>query len=73
MAKKKNRSKGVENKIESYFAKHVFANSFFHVCAGLGLGALLTHTLFDPHPVRWAFVFLGISALEHYWAWKTRG
>lgn len=74
MPKKKHKTqKGVEGRIEGYFSRHVFANSFFHLCAGIGLGALLTHALFDPHPIRWAVGFIAVAAFGHYWAWKTRG
>ncbi|OGH12478.1 MAG: hypothetical protein A2857_02355 [Candidatus Levybacteria bacterium RIFCSPHIGHO2_01_FULL_36_15] len=59
-------------KIEKYFTKHVYANSLTHLAVGLGLGVLLTHTMFDPHPLRFGVLFLGLGLLGHAYAYQSK-
>jgi hypothetical protein len=56
-------------KAEKYFSKHVYINSLTHFAAGLGIGALLTHTLFDPHPVRIGLILIALAVLGHLYAY----
>lgn len=52
-------------KIESFLKVHTNYNSFIHILVGVGIGILLTHSLFDPHPIRWGFLFLAVGILGH--------
>lgn len=53
------------SKTEKFFSKHVYYNSFIHVLAGVGIGAVLTYPVFGPHPVRWGVVLIGLAVLGH--------
>ncbi|HVZ67599.1 MAG TPA: hypothetical protein VG917_05070 [Patescibacteria group bacterium] len=57
-------------KAEKYFSKNPAYNAAVHALGGIGLGILLTHLAFDPHPVRWAALFIGLALLGHYLAYK---
>lgn len=52
-------------KVENYFSKHVSFNSAVHLLAGIGIGVLLTHPLFDGHTVRFGLAFLALGLLGH--------
>jgi len=56
-------------KISRYFSKHVFVNSFVHIVIGAGLGVLLTHGIFDPHPVRFGIIFLVLGVVGYIYAY----
>lgn len=51
-----------------FFAKNPHFNSLVHVCAGMGIGFLLTYPVAGEHPVRWGVAFLVLAALGHLWA-----
>lgn len=59
-------------KVEKYFSRHIYQNSFFHVMVGIGFGILLTHDFFDPHPLRYGVGFLLIGALGHVFAYTNK-
>lgn len=59
-------------KVEKYFSKHVYLNSFVHVVTGLGLGILLTNGFFNPHPLRYGLFFLVLGALGHLVAYSGK-
>ncbi|MBI2074699.1 MAG: hypothetical protein HYT83_02555 [Candidatus Levybacteria bacterium] len=59
-------------KIEKYFSKHVYLNSFSHIMIGLGLGALLTNDFLNPHPVRYGLIFFVVGALGHLYAYVSK-
>ena len=60
----------MESKIEKYFSKHIVFTATIHAIGGIGLGALLTHVWFDPHPVRYGLLFLGIALAGHIYAYR---
>lgn len=56
--------------MDKYFSKHTIFNATVHTVAGIGIGALITGPLLDPHPVRWGLTFLLIAVLGHvYTMW----
>jgi len=59
------------DKVEKYFEKHTAFNSVVHILAGVGFGGLLTHTIFDPHPVRFAAFFVLLAALGYWYAYDN--
>lgn len=59
----------MESKIEKYFSKHPIYNSVIHLLGGIGIGILLTHPFFDPHPVRYGVLFVALSLLGHVYAY----
>lgn len=59
-------------KINKYFSKHVYLNSIFHVVGGIGIGVLLTHPYFDPHPLRYGIILLLVGLLGHGYAYISK-
>ena len=53
-----------------YLSVHPSYNAWVHILAGIGFGFLLTYPLAGNHPVRWAVVFLVLSALGHLYAMR---
>ena len=56
-------------RIEKYFAKHVYFNSFAHLVVGVGIGALITNSFLNPHPVRYGIALITIGVLFHAYAY----
>jgi len=48
-----------------YFKNHVEYNAVVHVLGGIGLGILIASPLAQPHPIRWALIFITISIAGH--------
>lgn len=59
-------------KTEKYFAKHVWFNSLTHLIGGVGIGALLTNSFFNPHPLRYGVVLLVVALLFHAYAYYQK-
>lgn len=57
----------------SYFSKHVEFNAAVHAVGGIGVGILIAGPMANPHPVRWAAVFLIISLVGHLYALNGHG
>lgn len=57
------------NRIEKYFSRHVTFNAVIHAVGGLGVG-ILVHSYFNPHPVRYGLLLLGIALLGHLYAYR---
>lgn len=51
-----------------YFKNHIEVNAFVHLLGGIGLGILVASPFANPHPVRWALIFLALSLLGHLYA-----
>ena len=60
----------MESKIEKYFSKHPIYNALIHALGGIGIGALLTNTWFNPHPIRFGILFLILAGIGHIYAYK---
>ncbi len=58
----------LRKKVISYLKLHAEFNAFIHALGGIGVGILIASPLANPHPVRWALVFLGISLAGHLYA-----
>lgn len=56
-------------RIEKYFVKHVYANSFAHIIAGVGIGALITNSFLNPHPVRYGITLIAVGLLFYVYAY----
>jgi hypothetical protein len=56
-------------KIEKYFSKHVYLNSLGHLIGGVGIGALLTNSFLNPHPVRYGIALIVVAVLFHVYAY----
>ena len=52
--------------------KHPHYNAIIHGFVGAGLGVLATHTVFDPHPLRWGLILLAIGLLGHLYPLMTK-
>ena len=61
----------MNKKVQKYFSKHVYTNALTHAAAGIGMGIYLTHPLFDPHPLRFAALFVGLAALGYFYIYLT--
>lgn len=48
-----------------YFKNHPEYNACVHVLGGIAIGILIAVPLTFPHPLRWAFVFGGLSIAGH--------
>ncbi|MCL5435123.1 MAG: hypothetical protein M1405_01920 [Patescibacteria group bacterium] len=59
-------------KIEKYFAKHVYFNSLAHLIGGIGIGALITNSFLNPHPVRYGLALLVLALLFHVYAYYQK-
>lgn len=59
-------------RIEKYFAKHVYINSFAHLVAGVGIGALITNGFLNPHPLRYGIALITIGVLFHVYAYYQK-
>lgn len=59
-------------KIEKYFSQHPTVNALSHLLVGLGIGALLTHSVFDPHPVRYGLFFLVLGGMGHLYVYLNK-
>lgn len=59
-------------RIENYFKNHTTYTAFVHILVGVGIGILLTHTAFDPHPLRWGLIFLLAGVLGHLYPLLNR-
>ena len=55
---------------EKYFSKNPRFNAVVHALGGLGVGVLLTNVAFNPHPVRWAALFILLALLGHWYAYR---
>jgi len=55
----------LSSQAEKYFKKHTAYNSWAHGFGGIGVGILLARPIAASHPVRWAVIFLAISAGMH--------
>lgn len=55
---------------KKYMSQHLEFNAVVHALGGIGLGILLTHLAFDPHPVRWAAFFILLAIAGHLYAMK---
>ncbi len=58
-------------KSNTYFKKNPEYNSFVHALGGIGIGILIASPFANPHPVRWALIFLGLSLIGHIYAWMS--
>ena len=56
----------------TYFSKHVEFTATTHLLGGIGIGILIASPLANPHPVRWAFVFLALSIAGHLYTLTTK-
>ncbi|MCL5434858.1 MAG: hypothetical protein M1405_00515 [Patescibacteria group bacterium] len=56
-------------KIEKYFSKHVYVNSFAHLLIGVGVGILITNSFVNPHPLRYGLALVAIGVLIHFYAY----
>ena len=52
-------------KVYTYFSKHPAYCASVHFLGGVGLGILLTHTLIDPHTMRWGLGLIALAILGH--------
>lgn len=59
-------------KIMKYFSKHPSVNALSHLSAGVGIGVLLTHVFFDPHPMRWGLFFIALGVAGHLYAYMSK-
>ena len=57
---------------EKYFSKHVWFNSLTHVIAGVGIGALITNSFLNPHPLRYGVTLLVVALLFHVYAYVQK-
>jgi hypothetical protein len=60
-------------KIKKYMVKHPMYNAINHFLAGLGVGSLLVHPFFDPHPVKYGLALIVIAILGHVYIFTTKG
>lgn len=58
-------------KIKKHFTKHVFFNGGINFLGGIGIGVLLTRSVFDPHPIRNAFIMIGIAVLGYFYSYVS--
>ncbi len=58
-----------DNQAMEYFKKHPVYLASVHFIGGVGLGILIAHPVFSPHPVRWGVAFIGLAAIGHLYAW----
>jgi hypothetical protein len=61
-----------KNVVESYFKRNPQFNSLVSLCAGVGLGILLTHTVVDPHPLRWGLGLVVLGAIGYAYPWALK-
>lgn len=66
------RKSQVKSAVESYFKKNPAYNSVVHLLIGAGFGILLTHTVIDPHPMRWGLGLIILGALGHLYPWAMK-
>jgi len=59
-------------RIEKYFAKHVYFNTLTHLIGGIGIGALITNSFLNPHPLRYGAALLAIALLFHAYAYYQK-
>ena len=55
----------------AYLSKYPEYNAIIHALGGISIGILIASPLVNPHPVRWALVFAGLSIVGHLYAAKA--
>lgn len=56
----------------SYFKRYPAYNALIHATGGIGLGILLTHSVIDPHPMRWGLGLIALAILGHIYPWVLK-
>jgi F0F1-type ATP synthase assembly protein I len=56
-------------KIEKYFSKHIYQNYLAGLIVGAGIGALITNSFINPHPVRYGIVLIVVGLLFCVWGY----
>ncbi len=56
-------------KIEKYFAKHIYLNWLGGLIVGTGIGALITNSFLNPHPVRYGLALIVVGLLFCAWGY----
>lgn len=51
--------------MKRYMKDHPMYNGFVHLIIGVGIGALLTYSVFGSHPVRWGVALIAVGLLGH--------
>ena len=59
-------------KIERYFGKHPYYNSFVHVTVGVGLGILFARPYAGEHPLRWGLGLVAVGLAAHLYPWWAK-
>lgn len=66
------RKSSPKSAVESYFKRYPAYNALVHAIGGIGLGILLTHTVVDPHTMRWGLGLIVIAVLGHIYPWALK-
>lgn len=57
---------------ETYFKRNPAYNSLVHLTIGVGIGILLTHSVIDPHPMRWGLGLILLGVIGHIYPWALK-
>lgn len=58
--------------IERFFTKNVYYNALSNLVLGLGIGALITNSIINPHPLRYGLVIVLIALLLYAYAYYKK-